>query len=81
MKIASVIITLFVLTSGYLVPAQLAQVFLKWIFWINAMGLGFSVLMANEFGRVTLKCTGSYLVVSFPYLPVPQPAQLICAYL
>lgn len=62
MKIASVIITFFVLTSGYLVPAQLAQVFIKWIFWINAMGLGFSVVMANEFKRVTLKCTGSYLV-------------------
>ncbi|KAL8639764.1 MAG: hypothetical protein Q9228_003236 [Teloschistes exilis] len=52
MKIASVIITFFVLTSGYLVPAQLAQVFIKWIFWINAMGLGFSVVMANEFKRI-----------------------------
>ncbi|KAL9612708.1 MAG: hypothetical protein Q9167_002699 [Letrouitia subvulpina] len=52
MKIASTIITFFVLTSGYLVPAQLAQVFLKWIFWINAMGLGFSVMMTNEFERI-----------------------------
>ncbi|KAI4195627.1 MAG: hypothetical protein LQ350_007098 [Teloschistes chrysophthalmus] len=66
MKIASVIITFFVLTSGYLVPAQLAQVFIKWIFWINAMGLGFSVVMANEFKRVTLKCTGSYLIPNGP---------------
>ncbi|KAL8949506.1 MAG: hypothetical protein Q9222_004383, partial [Ikaeria aurantiellina] len=66
MKIASVIITFFVLTSGYLVPAQLAQVFLKWIFWINAMGLGFSVMMSNEFKRVTLKCTDTYLVPNGP---------------
>ena len=62
MKIASAVITFFVLTSGYLVPAQIAKVFLKWIFWINAMGLGFSVLMVNEFKRITLKCTGDYLV-------------------
>ncbi|KAL9046562.1 MAG: hypothetical protein Q9214_000633, partial [Letrouitia sp. 1 TL-2023] len=66
MKIASTIITFFVLTSGYLVPAQLAQVFLKWIFWINAMGLGFSVMMANEFERVNLTCTGDYLIPNGP---------------
>ncbi|KAL8735764.1 MAG: hypothetical protein Q9166_000627 [cf. Caloplaca sp. 2 TL-2023] len=66
MKIASVVLTFFVLTSGYLVPAQLAQVFLKWIFWINAMGLSFSVMMTNEFKRVDLRCTGSYLVPNGP---------------
>lgn len=62
MKIASVTITLFVLTSGYLVPAQLAKDWLKWIFWINPMGLGFSSMMANEFKRVNLTCTGASLV-------------------
>lgn len=77
MKIASVILTLFVLTSGYLVPGQLAQAFLKWIFWINAMGLGFSVLMANEFKRVTLRCTGSFLVCFSWYLDGLRDHRLI----
>ncbi|KAL9053250.1 MAG: hypothetical protein Q9206_004009 [Seirophora lacunosa] len=66
MKIASVTITLFVLTSGYLVPAQLAKDWLKWIFWINPMGLGFSSMMANEFKRVNLTCTGASLVPNGP---------------
>ncbi|KAI4289812.1 MAG: hypothetical protein L6R35_000919 [Caloplaca aegaea] len=66
LKIASVVIMLFVLTSGYLVPAQLGQDFLRWIFWINPMGLAFSAMMSNEFKRVTLTCTESSLVPSGP---------------
>lgn len=66
MKFAAVIITLFVLTSGYLIQYQSQQVWLRWIFYINAMGIGFSVLMMNEFKRFTLTCTGGQLVPSGP---------------
>jgi len=62
MKFAAVVITLFVLTSGYLIPYQNERKWLRWIFWINALGLGFSNLMMNEFGRLTLKCTSESLV-------------------
>ena len=65
-KIASVIIILFVLTSGYLIPYQNAQKWLRWIFWINTMGLGFSDLMMNEFGRLDLTCTSKSLIPSGP---------------
>ena len=64
MKFAAVIITLFVLTSGYLIQYQSEQSWLRWIFYLNALGLGFSVLMMNEFKRLTLTCTPESLIPS-----------------
>ncbi|KAL1845392.1 ATP-binding cassette transporter snq2 [Paecilomyces lecythidis] len=66
MKFASVIITLFVLTCGYLIQWQSEQVWLRWIFYINALGLGFAALMMNEFKRLTMTCTPESLVPSGP---------------
>ncbi|EMC93966.1 hypothetical protein BAUCODRAFT_75202 [Baudoinia panamericana UAMH 10762] len=65
-KFAAVIITLFVLTSGYLIQDQSQQVWLRWIFYINALGLGFAAMMINEFSRIDLMCTGTSLI---PYGP------------
>ncbi|KAF2021330.1 hypothetical protein BU24DRAFT_19386 [Aaosphaeria arxii CBS 175.79] len=65
-RLAATIITLFVLTSGYLIQWQSEQVWLRWIFYINALGLGFSALMMNEFGRLDLTCAGSNLIPSGP---------------
>jgi len=64
--LAATIITLFVLTSGYLIQYQSEQVWLRWIFWLNALGLGFSALMMNEFMRLDLTCTAESLVPSGP---------------
>lgn len=65
-RLAATIITLFVLTSGYLIQWQSEQVWLRWIFYMNALGLGFSALMMNEFKRLNLTCTGTSLI---PYGP------------
>lgn len=65
-RLAATIITLFVLTSGYLIQWQSEQVWLRWIFYINALGLGFSALMMNEFKGLTLTCEGASLI---PYGP------------
>ncbi|KAJ5702593.1 hypothetical protein N7488_010141 [Penicillium malachiteum] len=62
MKFAAVMITLFVLTSGYLIQWANGQVWLRWIYYINPFGLGFSSLMINEFSRLTMKCTSTSLV-------------------
>ncbi|KAJ5113929.1 hypothetical protein N7456_002463 [Penicillium angulare] len=62
MKFAAVLITLFVLTSGYLIQWANNQVWLRWIFYINPFGLGFSSLMINEFSRLTMTCTSDSLV-------------------
>ena len=53
-------------TSGYLIYTPNEQVWLKWIFYINALGLGFSVLMINEFKRITLTCASKQLIPSGP---------------
>lgn len=64
LKFAAMVITLFVLTSGYLISYGNNKKWLRWIFWINALGLGFSDLMMNEFGRLTLRCTSDSLIPS-----------------
>lgn len=61
-KFAATIITLFVLTSGYLISYADQQVWLRWMFYINAVGLGFAAMMVNEFSRIDLTCEGANLV-------------------
>ncbi|OTB09671.1 hypothetical protein M426DRAFT_50610 [Hypoxylon sp. CI-4A] len=65
-KFAVVTVTLFILTSGYLIQYQSQQVWLRWIFWINALGLAFASLMANEFGKSELACSSESLIPSGP---------------
>lgn len=65
-KFAATIITLFVITSGYLIQYQAEKVWIRWIYWLNALGLGFSALMENEFSRIDLTCTAESLVPSGP---------------
>ena len=62
----SLVITLFVITTGYYQQYGNQPVWLRWIFYINAVGLGFSALMMNEFSRLTLTCTDESLVPSGP---------------
>ncbi|OJD27662.1 hypothetical protein ACJ73_00950 [Blastomyces percursus] len=66
MKGVSIILTLLVLTAGYLIQWQSSQVWLRWIFYINALGLGFAVLMANEFRRLTMTCEKETLIPAGP---------------
>jgi ATP-binding cassette, subfamily G (WHITE), member 2, SNQ2 len=65
-KFAATIITLFVITSGYIIQYQSQQVWIRWIFYINVLGLGFSAMMMNEFSRLTMTCTSESLVPSGP---------------
>ncbi|KAN0117756.1 ABC-2 type transporter domain containing protein [Hyaloscypha variabilis] len=65
-KFAATIITLFVITSGYIIQYQSEKVWLRWIYWVNALGLGFSALMENEFSRLNLTCTAESLIPSGP---------------
>ena len=65
-KFAVVIITLFVTTSGYLIQYAAQQVWLRWIFWLNILGLSFASLMMNEFGRIDMECTAESLIPSGP---------------
>lgn len=61
-RLAATIITFFVLSSGYLIQYDNQQVWLRWIYWINGLGLVFGSLMVNEFKRITLTCKGQSLI-------------------
>ncbi|KAL4978007.1 ABC-2 type transporter-domain-containing protein [Aspergillus desertorum] len=62
MNFVSVLITLFILTSGYLVQWPNAQVWLRWFYYVNPFGLGFASLMVNEFKSLNMTCTSESLV-------------------
>lgn len=64
MKFAAILITLFVLTGGYFIQYHSELAWLRWIFWVNPFALGFSVLMMNEFSRISLQCVSRNLVPS-----------------
>jgi ABC-type multidrug transport system ATPase subunit len=65
-KFVATMITFFILTAGYLIQWRSEQVWLRWIFYINSLGLGFSSMMINEFSRIDLTCDGTALI---PYGP------------
>lgn len=65
-KFAATIITLFVITSGYIIQYESQQAWLRWIFYINVLGLGFSAMMMNEFESLTMTCTSESLIPSGP---------------
>lgn len=65
-KFAVVVITLFVTTSGYIIQYQSEKPWLRWIFWLNVLGLAFSSLMQNEFQRIDLTCTADSIVPAGP---------------
>ncbi|TPX15449.1 uncharacterized protein E0L32_004429 [Thyridium curvatum] len=59
-------ITFFVVTSGYLIQYQSEKVWLRWIYYINVLGLGFSSMMENEFMRIDMTCTAESLIPRGP---------------
>ncbi|KAG5983012.1 hypothetical protein E4U55_000964 [Claviceps digitariae] len=65
-KFAVVVITIFVLTSGYILQNQSQKAWLRWTLWINPLGLIFSSLMQNEFQRINMTCTADSLIPSGP---------------
>ncbi|EPE04970.1 brefeldin a resistance protein [Ophiostoma piceae UAMH 11346] len=63
-KAAVVIVTLFIITSGYLIQYQSEKVWLRWIYYINILGLSFSAMMENEFSRIKMTCSAETLIPS-----------------
>jgi len=63
-KFLAIIISFFIITCGYVIQFQNEKIWLRWIFWINTLGLAFSALMENEFSRLNLTCTSESLIPS-----------------
>jgi ATP-binding cassette subfamily G (WHITE) protein 2 (SNQ2) len=60
-RLASILVSAFVLYSGYIVPYFNMKKWIRWIYWINPLNYGFAALMDNEFKRVNLDCVGQYI--------------------
>ncbi|GAA93595.1 hypothetical protein E5Q_00239 [Mixia osmundae IAM 14324] len=60
-RLASVLVTAFVLYSGYIVPVFNMKRWLFWIYEMNPLAFGFSALMSNEFRHLEMTCDGSYI--------------------
>ncbi|KAL2019399.1 hypothetical protein VTK56DRAFT_9690 [Thermocarpiscus australiensis] len=65
-KFATTSITLMIITAGYLIQWQSQQVWLRWIYYVNLVGLSFSALMENEFSRTDMTCTAESLIPAGP---------------
>ncbi|AEO59095.1 hypothetical protein MYCTH_2307069 [Thermothelomyces thermophilus ATCC 42464] len=65
-KFATVGITLMITTAGYLIQWQSEKVWLRWIYYVNVVGLTFSALMENEFSRSNMTCTAESLIPAGP---------------
>ncbi|RKF74979.1 ABC transporter G family member 11 [Golovinomyces cichoracearum] len=66
MRLSAVIITMIVVTSGYVIQLPSQRPWLKWAYYINPVSLGFKSLIINEFRRLTLTCTSESLIPSGP---------------
>ncbi|KAK0640847.1 ATP-binding cassette transporter [Cercophora newfieldiana] len=65
-KFAVLVITVLIVTSGYLIQYQSEQVWLRWVYWVNPLGLCFSGMMENEFSRINMTCTAESLIPAGP---------------
>ncbi|WWD20557.1 hypothetical protein CI109_105033 [Kwoniella shandongensis] len=61
-RLASVLISLMVTYTGYMIPVQRMKRWLFWIFYLNPLSYGYESIFANEFSRINLTCDNNYIV-------------------
>ncbi|WVQ86013.1 hypothetical protein IAT38_008181 [Cryptococcus sp. DSM 104549] len=61
-RLASVLISLMVTYTGYMIPVQQMKRWLFWIYYLNPLSYGYEAIFANEFSRVNLECDTNYIV-------------------
>ncbi|KKF94252.1 ABC transporter G family member 11 [Ceratocystis platani] len=62
MKFTVLTLSALIITSGFLIAYPAQHKWMRWIFWINPVGLVFASMMINEFMRINLTCDGSSLI-------------------
>jgi ATP-binding cassette subfamily G (WHITE) protein 2 (SNQ2) len=53
-RLASVLISLMVTYTGYMIPVFQMKRWLFWIFYLNPLSYGYEAIFANEFSRITV---------------------------
>jgi len=61
-RLASVLISIMVTYTGYMVPQFAMKRWLFWLTYLNPLYYGYEAIFANEFHRLTLKCNGAYVI-------------------
>ncbi|GAA5952195.1 hypothetical protein JCM10213_004061 [Rhodosporidiobolus nylandii] len=60
-RLASFVVTVMILYSGYLIPIFAQHRWLFWLSYLNPLNFAFSAAMENEFKRIDLDCVGTYI--------------------
>ncbi|GAA5828045.1 hypothetical protein JCM11251_005707 [Rhodosporidiobolus azoricus] len=60
-RLASFVVTIMILYSGYLIPIFSQKRWLFWLSYLNPLNFAFSAAMENEFKRITLQCVDAYI--------------------
>ncbi|WVR08472.1 hypothetical protein IAU60_005527 [Kwoniella sp. DSM 27419] len=61
-RLASVLISIMVTYTGYMIPVQQMKRWLFWLFYLNPLSYGYEAIFANEFSRINLQCDGNYII-------------------
>ncbi|GFZ48255.1 hypothetical protein JCM24511_06003 [Saitozyma sp. JCM 24511] len=61
-RLASVLISLMVTYTGYMIPVFAMKRWLFWIFYLNPLSYGYEAIFANEFSRINLTCDSAYII-------------------
>ncbi|WAQ82669.1 hypothetical protein PtA15_3A32 [Puccinia triticina] len=80
-RLASSLVILMTIYSGYMIPRRSMKDWLIWIYYMNPVNYAFSALMGNEFGRISLACTGDSIAPRGPGYPAGIGANQACTVL
>lgn len=61
-RLASVLISIMVTYTGYMIPVFAMKRWLFWLFYLNPLSYGYEAIFANEFSRISFTCDSSYIV-------------------
>ncbi|GAA5969283.1 hypothetical protein JCM8115_006749 [Rhodotorula mucilaginosa] len=77
-RLASVLISIMVCYSGYLIPHYAQHDWLAWLTWLNPVQYAFAAAMSNEFKRINLLCEGIYITPIGPGYPATLGPNQVC---
>jgi ABC-type multidrug transport system fused ATPase/permease subunit len=61
-RLASVLISIMVTYTGYMIPVQSMKRWLFWLFYLNPLSYGYEAIFANEFSRLQMTCDQAYTI-------------------
>lgn len=74
----NIILLIFIIYAGYIIPYPSMHKWAFWIYWINPLGYTIKSMMQNEFEKVTIQCTGVLVPSGGSYDTMPA-ANRACA--